>query len=316
MRSLSLFSGGLVVTGSSGFVGTRLCRAADEDTGGGQEQKVVGTLDLAALHGVARRSPVAVLAHLAASGGVVIPLKDAPEQVGNALHDTLRFLHGLDPAVAIYASSCAVYGHSGPRPVAPSWGNVNPVSAYGFSKASTELLVDRWAREQGRCAIILRIGNVIGPGCRGLIPYLVSHATRHPDGKTPASMRGAGRVVRDYVPVEHVVKAFLRASSIPIQRGRSITMNIGSGRGLTNGEIAQEVASALRERGVLLGVRFEKALGEGEARRVILDIERSSRLLRLAPPDAQTVRASVRASALYWLERLTSEVDRKVAAAA
>jgi nucleoside-diphosphate-sugar epimerase len=316
MRSLSLFTGGLVVTGSSGFVGTRLCRAADDRAGGGQEQKLVGTLDLPTLQGIARRAPVAVLAHLAASGGVVIPLKDAPEQVANALHDTWRFLHGLDPAVALYASSCAVYGHSGPRPVAPSWGNVNPVSAYGFSKASTELLVDRWAREQGRCAVVLRIGNVIGPGCRGLIPYLVSHAVRHPDGKTPASMRGAGRVVRDYVPVEHVVKAFLRAAAIPIQRGQSITMNIGSGRGLTNGEIAHEVASALRERGTLLDVRFEKALGEGEARRVILDVERSARLLRLEPPDAVHVRASVRTSAVYWLDRLTADAGRKVAAAA
>lgn len=44
-----------------------------------------------------------------------------------------------------------------------------PVSEYGASKAKAEDLVLTWARESGRQALVLRIGNIYGPGSAWLV---------------------------------------------------------------------------------------------------------------------------------------------------
>jgi nucleoside-diphosphate-sugar epimerase len=151
------------------------------------------------------------------------------------------------------------------------------------------------------------MGNVIGPGCRGLIPYLVKHAVRNPEGRIPAAMRGAGRIVRDYVPIEHIVDAWLCAMRTKLRGGSVLTLNVGSGRGLSNSEVAEEVREALAERGYRLELQFENVLGEGEARRAVLDVEATTRQFGLPPPDAGAVRDSIRQAAMYWLARETAE---------
>jgi nucleoside-diphosphate-sugar epimerase len=309
-------SEGVLVTGSAGFVGSHVCDA------------LVATSDDAALHGLdvnaarpsqkhpslrmdirklaaLRRaatslSPAAVV-HLAARAEVVVPFRELGELLATNVDGTLHVLEAFKPSRVVFASSCAVYGDVEAGDAPASWDGVRPVGAYGMSKAAGELVCRDWARETGGVAVRLRFGNVIGPRCRGLIPYLVAHARRHPDGSVPASLRGNGRIVRDYVPVEHVVATVQAALAHAYPAGASPIYNVGSGRGLTNREVAGIVKRVLAEEGFALRMDFRNPVAIGEAQRAVLDVRGTTRAFGLKPPSPADVVAAIEGATRAWL---------------
>jgi nucleoside-diphosphate-sugar epimerase len=302
MKSVCFFRK-TAVTGSSGFIGSHFCRALSATLGPGEAQPVdvCSPADLQRARGDRR---VQTLVHLAAKGSV-LAAGEAPAQMATSLEGTLHCLGVLQPRRVVLASSCAVYGETGARGAAPSWKSVHPVSLYGISKAAAELIVRHWVVETGATAVILRLGNVIGEGCPGLIRYLVRHAVRFPGGSEPAQLRGAGRVVRDYIPVEYVVRVMQRVLELRMRQGTCLTLNAGSGHGLTNRFVAERVQTVLAARGYRLALHFSDHIAPGEAWRVTLDIRRTTRRLGVAPPELDAVAAAIERAALDWLETET-----------
>jgi nucleoside-diphosphate-sugar epimerase len=197
---------------------------------------------------------------------------------------TVNLLEAFNPRKFILASSCAIYGNTGARGVPPSWGRVNPVSVYGVSKAAAELVASHWAQETGNVAVILRMGNVVGKGCRGLISYLARHAARHPHGFPPAELRGAGKIVRDYVPLDYVLRVLMAVAQAEWAAGTANTFNVGSGRGLTNREVATAVQESLRENGFELNVHWGEHPAPGEAWSASLQVDHTERHFGLSAP--------------------------------
>jgi nucleoside-diphosphate-sugar epimerase len=307
------------VTGSSGFVGSHLC---NELAGDGARGKSLVGVDRVAPEGSARyrhvradlRRPRALaralesvqgspVLHLAAEAEVVIPFADLSALIDTNVAGTLNLLRALEPARLLFASSSAVYGHAGPRPVAPGWEHVNPVGAYGMTKAMGELVCAQWARERSRVALAFRFGNVVGPRCRGLIPYLVGHAVDHPEGHTPARCRGGGRIARDYVPVGHVVKVLRRALLSECEPGSYAAFNIGTGHAMTNGEVAEVVQAVLAREGYRLRIDWKSPLEPGEATRVVLDVGRTVRRFDLEAASSDEVVRAIEEGTRDWLSR-------------
>lgn len=311
----------IVVTGSSGFVGSHLCERLAGD--GVAERALVGLdrvapdgsescrqlrvdlrhrLSLAHALGPFRGSPVL---HLAAEAEVVIPFRGLQPLFDSNVSGTLNLLRCLEPALLLFASSSAVYGHAGARRVAPGWEHVNPVGAYGMTKAMAELACEQWARERSRAAVGFRFGNVVGPRCRGLIPYLVRHALAHPEGDVPARCRGRGRIVRDYVPVGHVTRVLARALRSEWTPGSYAAFNVGTGRALSNGDVGEVVQAVLAKRGYRLRIDWTSPLEPGEARRVVLDVDGTLRRFALDAPSREAVVRAIEAGTRDWLERRT-----------
>lgn len=97
----------------------------------------------------------------------------------------------------VFTSSGAVYGRQG-----------QPISVYGACKLGAEGLVTAWAeKEPGREWSILRLGNVVGPGCRGVIPDTLRKLKK--GGKLV--VLGDGSAKKPFVHVADVVKTILRA---------------------------------------------------------------------------------------------------------
>jgi nucleoside-diphosphate-sugar epimerase len=162
-----------------------------------------------------------------------------------------------------------------------------------MSKMNGEMLVQEWAVENSLSAVNLRFGNVIGPGCRGLIPYLVAHATRYPNAERPARLRGRGALVRDYVPVGYVVRVLRAAAKMPLKPGTAAVLNVGTGRGTTNREVAEFVCELLADEGLRLEVIYDDEPGRGESTIVVLDMASTVELTGLEPPEPDEVRASI-----------------------
>ncbi len=258
------------------------------------------------------QNPIHSLIHLASAGTVLTDLASIPRMLAVSVSGLLNTIDALKPHRVIVTSSCAVYGNSSPEGSPPTWKSVRPVGIYGMSKAIAERAVEQWARTTGSPGIILRMGNVVGSGGAGLIGYLVRHAVKHPDGAVPAGMRGGGRIIRDYVPVDYVVKIVERVLAKDPVRDTTI-YNVGSGRTMSNGEVADIVKGWLARQGYALNIAFQDEPAPGEAIHSALETGVTEKVLGLRPPTEQDVHEAIVAAASSCLSKTMSE-DRFIPA--
>jgi nucleoside-diphosphate-sugar epimerase len=306
----------VIVTGSSGFIGSHLCEQlvgsrnasvrvhgfdrepARQDSGFAAD---VGELcrdgDVDRLKAVGAKRVV----HLAAESRVVFPFAEMSRFIDSNVTGTLTLLDKLQPELFVFASSSAVYGSKGSGSVSTDWTNLNPVGIYGMSKAMAELLCAEWAAATGNVAIALRFGNVIGPRCHGLIPYLVGHARRNPAGEVAAQCRGGGKIVRDYLPIRYLVAILMRAFDLPWRNGQAHAFNVGAGRGMTNRAVADVVARVLEQRGLTLTVDWSNPSPDAEASAVVLDTSETQRRFDLAAPEAEEIVAAIEETTRHFL---------------
>jgi nucleoside-diphosphate-sugar epimerase len=238
-----------VVTGGAGFIGSH---TAQELVRRGHSVVVLDDFssghegNLAAIAGAfeVRRGSVADadavreacrganwVIHLAAQVSVPRSVKDPIATNRINVEGTLNVLTAARDAKAsrvVLASSCAVYGDSLELPKTESMMPV-PISPYGVSKLSAELYAQVFARTGGLETVSLRYFNVFGPRQDPGSPYsgvLSVFCAALRDG-APVTVYGDGEQSRDFVYVDNVVQANLRACEAPNASG--LVLNIGTG---------------------------------------------------------------------------------------
>lgn len=133
------------------------------------------------------------------------------------------------------ASSMAVYGRPSHLPVrdddVPA-----PISSYGATKLAIENYLRVYSEISRMPVTILRYSIVYGPGELGhrAIPNFLRALSK---GQAPI-VYGDGSEIRDYVYIDDVVQATVRA----LIRKPDRVLNIGSGQGYSSLQIAQTVA--------------------------------------------------------------------------
>jgi nucleoside-diphosphate-sugar epimerase len=308
--------GSVIVTGSSGFIGSHLCdrlqKNAENKTQLTGLDRSLPTFsqnmpfvkgDLANEEDLNRLGtcPSIKVFHLAAEAEVVIPVARLQKFIDSNVSGTINVLKTLNPEVLFFASSSAVYGHKNLEGTSVDWDFINPVGVYGMSKAMAELICQRWAVENGRTAVAFRFGNVIGPGCRGFIPFLVNHAMQYSDGTVAAQCRGGGKIIRDYLPVSYLTKVLERALEMPWQAGSHHAFNVGTGQGLTNKAVAEIVTGVLRQAGLRLSINWDNPLAGDESRSIILSPQKTERIFNLATPHPDEVVAAIEETVRHLL---------------
>jgi UDP-glucose 4-epimerase len=318
-RSSEPVQGAVLVTGSSGFIGswlTELLASNGHDTIG---------MDIAAPFFTATRHIGAdirdlpqlsmhsrllgqtdAVVHLAAKAEAVTPFAEVPDLIATNVVGTLHAAQAFAPPLFVFASSCAVYGNTLRSGVSAAKHPPCPVGLYGDSKATGEMILVDWARQTGNRAVAFRFGNVIGARCRGLIPYLVRHALRFPKGDVPAQMRGDGRIIRDYVPVRHLIQVIAKAITMKWKPGSFQVFNIGSGQGLSNGEVARRVQRILRQHGYKLAINMKNPIANGEAHTAVLKLSETERMFGIRKPSQADVDLAIEDAVRYWLDHSTS----------
>ncbi len=140
----------------------------------------------------------------------------------------------------VFISSGSIYGNQKNQPMKETL-RPQPRSPYAVSKLAAEYYIrtigDLWKIE----TVVLRVFNAYGPGQRlppshaPVIPYCIKQAL---DNGTIV-IHGEGKQTRDYVYVEDVVNAAVRASSVSdINR---LIINVGSGKETSVDEIVKLV---------------------------------------------------------------------------
>ncbi|MDR1248477.1 MAG: UDP-glucose 4-epimerase GalE [Treponema sp.] len=152
----------------------------------------------------------------------------------------------------IFSSSAAVFGKPEYLPIDEKH-PVNPESYYGFTKLETERLMEWYDRLKGLRFASLRYFNAAGYDVQGRIAGLESN----PANLIPVVMEAAcgirkevqifgndydtpdGAGVRDYVHVSDLAAAHAAALDYIVKNDKSVTVNLGSGVGLSVLEIIE-----------------------------------------------------------------------------
>lgn len=140
----------------------------------------------------------------------------------------------------IYASSGgAIYGEPEHLPVREDH-PIQAISPYGVSKYTVEHYVKLYAKNYGIQYTILRYPNVYGPrqnpyGEGGVIAIFSAMLLQ----SKPCTIFGDGGQLRDYIYVGDIVDANVRA----LDRGNSMTVNLGSGVGTSVNEVYSKLAA-------------------------------------------------------------------------
>ena len=194
----------------------------------------------------------------------------------NSFYDLLAIAK-KDRAVMVYASSAATYG-SLPSP--QTVGKEHPENPYGYSKYLMDQIAYRYAIENPEMVIVgLKFFNVYGSreyykAKTASIVIQLGHQIL--DGNAPRLFEGSDKILRDFINIEDVVQANIKACS-PKQNG---VYNIGTG----NPRSFQDISDILqKEIGLNLGTEYFPNPFDGYQTHTQANIESSKKYLGFTP---------------------------------
>lgn len=137
------------------------------------------------------------------------------------------------------SSGGTVYGNAGSSPIKET-APTNPVCSHGLTKLMVEKYISMHGHIDGLEYVILRISNPYGPSQvfrngQGLIPALMD---RHMQGE-PVHIFGDGSAARDYIYIDDVISAIVKA--IDLEGSPQEIINIGTGVSRSITEVVQMI---------------------------------------------------------------------------
>ena len=130
-----------------------------------------------------------------------------------------------DHAVLVYASSAATYGN---LPSPQTVGKESPINPYGYSKLLMDQIAYRYVNENPDMTVVgLRFFNVYGSreyykAKTSSMVIQLGHQIL--DGKAPRLFKGSDQILRDFIYIEDVIQANIKACN-PNNNG---TYNVGT----------------------------------------------------------------------------------------
>lgn len=236
-----------LITGGAGFIGSHIAqrltqrgdtvRVLDDLSTGDRanldgidvDLRVGSVLDRGAL--ASAMEGCRYVFHLAAQVSVPASMDDPAHTHEVNTTGTMRVYEAARAAGVercVLSATCAVYGDEPTLPKRET-SQLAPASPYAASKLAGEIYGQVWSRGLGLEVVSLRYFNVFGPrqspegGYAAAIPVFI---TRLLAGR-PVTIFGDGGATRDFVFIDNVVDANLRAAVAPGVAGQ--VFNIGTG---------------------------------------------------------------------------------------
>lgn len=256
----------VLITGVAGFVGSNLAKVMLDrgDTVFGVDNLCRGTrANMSALIGHPRfgfsqvdmveagayrgaveafqsRGRISEVWHLAANSDIPAGVEDAGVDLRDTFmttFNTLELMKALGIPKLCFASSSAIYGDLGERPLTEDIGPLLPISNYGAMKLASEAAISAAAESYLEQAFLFRFPNVIGvPATHGVILDFVRKLAATPNRLT---VLGDGSQQKEYLHVQELIDAmlFIRERA----REKVAVYNIGAGdEGVSVRFIAEE----------------------------------------------------------------------------
>lgn len=305
----------IAVTGAAGFMGQHLVRSlleADANVIGldinalptslANHQKasaltwLQGTVESKSIQEAEELGKADLLFHLACS---LLPSASNQEVIRDIRENLLgsmaliesMLVSGKLRRVVLPSSGGTIYGPPQTTPIDETH-PLEPICSYGVTKLATEQYLRILERVYGLTYAAARISNPFGPGQlprpgHGVVAAFVSSGLRH----EPLEIWGDGSITRDYIFIDDVIKALIASAKHP----QSLTINIGSGEGLSLNALRRQIEACL---GYPLVCKHTKAR-DVDVPANVLSIQRAQQELGWQP---QTSLAEGLAQTARWLK--------------
>jgi UDP-arabinose 4-epimerase len=270
----------VLVTGGAGYVGSHVCKALhrsgltpvtfDNLSTGHRDTVKWGPLEVGDVRDeglvadIMVRHKITGVLHFAALSLVGESSARPIEYYDNNLTGTVSLVAAMRRCGIgriVFSSTCAVYGIPGTLPILETEAT-QPVNVYGRTKLAVEHFLSDMAATGTIRAVMLRYFNAAGADADGdigeahgpethLVPLAIQAGLR-PD--RPLNVFGTdyatadGTCERDYVHVEDLADAHLRALSFLDTHGGSHAFNLGTGQPVSVRRVVQTVERVLGAR--------------------------------------------------------------------
>jgi ADP-L-glycero-D-manno-heptose 6-epimerase len=160
----------------------------------------------------------------------------------NSFYDLLSIAK-KDQAVMVYASSAATYGN---QPSPQTEGKESPENPYGYSKYIMDQIANQYSKVNPDLTIVgLRFFNVYGPReyyKANTSSMVIQLGHQILDGKSPRLFKGSNQIFRDFIYIDDVLQAIIKACN-PKKNG---TYNVGTGISRSFQDIADILQNELK----------------------------------------------------------------------
>lgn len=318
---------GILVTGGAGYIGSHVVKqlgdagfknifVLDNLTKGFEPAVLYGKLikgntgDKALVTELLQANNIDSVLHFAAHTIVPESVENPLKYYGNNTCSTRSLLEACSAAGVknfIFSSTAAVYGIPKESPVTEET-TKDPINPYGTSKLMSEWMLRDLGAATDLNYVVLRYFNVAGCDPKGRIGQSTPEATlltkvavEHCVGKRDAvyvfgtdydTPDGTG--VRDYIHVDDLADAHLRALDYLKQGGESATLNAGYGHGYSVRDVLNAVEKA---HGKKLNI-IEHPRRAGDPPSLIADSSKLKNLLNWQPKHDDL--NQIVSSALNW----------------
>jgi UDP-arabinose 4-epimerase len=265
----------VIVTGGAGYIGSHACKALAE---AGYRPITVDNLclghrrfvkwgplieadvrDTATLIDIMHRFEAVGVMHFAAFAYVGESVIHPAKYYDNNVTATLSVLAAMREtglSKLVFSSTCAVYGTPSSPPITEET-QPKPVNPYGRSKLMCETILADYASAYGIKPVVLRYFNASGADHSGLIgedrqveTHLIPRAIMWLLGHVPDfCVFGAdyptpdGTAIRDYIHVNDLADAHVRALGYLLNGGAPRTFNLGVGTGYSVKQVLDMISS-------------------------------------------------------------------------
>jgi UDP-arabinose 4-epimerase len=322
----------VLVTGGAGYIGSHTCKllaksgfhplVLDDLRRGHRAAVQWGPLiegdcgDSATLDKVFSESPIDAVIHFAAYAYVGESMQVPEIYFQNNVVGSLNLLNAMkahNVLTIVFSSSCATYGHPLTVPIGEDHVQA-PVNPYGESKRMVEGLLRWYGQCHGLNWAALRYFNAAGCDLEGEIgedhdpePHLLPRILTAAAGRLPSvDIYGTdyptrdGTAVRDFIHVDDLAEAHVRAAKFLLAGGASGAFNLGTGTGYSVREV---IAAAESVTGNSIPV-VEQPRRPGDPAELIADASKARDVLGWSPRHSDL--HTILTTAWRWQNRISS----------